>query len=220
MRMDESTLRNTLLDVIESSLEAQLRAVRRLRAEPSIPHSRPLSAQSGDKGMSQVNMACDILASGQPMHVNDLIAAIAKRFGVQVGIRTISRVIAACGLDQQDWSADYRVFSRSPWQQRQLFKPLIEEGCDYFSGLDHINLAGDFTHLAKTGRSIPLRRAFGTENTKASPRPNTIDRTPGMASLPKKKPTASAVGFLNLTIIERLRVPSQFPSRRQPRIRG
>ena len=71
------------------------------------------------------------------------------------GIRTISRVIAACGLDQQDWSADYRVFSRSPWQQRKLFKPLIQEGCDYFSGLDHINLAGDFTHLAKTGRHIP-----------------------------------------------------------------
>ena len=71
------------------------------------------------------------------------------------GIRTISRVIAACGLDQQDWSADYRVFSRSPWEQRKLFKPLIQEGCDYFSGLDHINLAGDFTHLTKTGRHIP-----------------------------------------------------------------
>ena len=84
MRMDESTLRNTLLDVIESSLEAQIRAVRRLRTEPSAPHSRPLSPQGGNKGMSQVNMACDILSPGQPMHVNDIIAAIAKRFGVQM----------------------------------------------------------------------------------------------------------------------------------------
>ena len=30
------------------------------------------------------------------------------------GCRTISRIIAVCGLDPQDWSADYRVFSRSP----------------------------------------------------------------------------------------------------------
>lgn len=71
------------------------------------------------------------------------------------GIRTISRVIAACGLDQQDWSADYRVFSRSPWQPRSLYQPIIAEGIDYFSGRDHITLAGDFTHLPKTGRHIP-----------------------------------------------------------------
>lgn len=44
------------------------------------------------------------------------------------GVRTISRVIAASGLDQQDWSADYRVFSRSPWQQRRLFEVPIREG--------------------------------------------------------------------------------------------
>ncbi len=71
------------------------------------------------------------------------------------GVRTISRVIAACGLDQQDWSADYRVFSRSPWQQRHLFVPLIHEGAGYFSGRDYLSLAGDFTHLPKTGKHIP-----------------------------------------------------------------
>lgn len=71
------------------------------------------------------------------------------------GVRTISRIIAACGLDQQDWSADYRVFSRSPWQPRRLFRPVMEEGLGYFAGRDHITLAGDFTHLPKTGRKIP-----------------------------------------------------------------
>ena len=30
------------------------------------------------------------------------------------GSRTISRIIAACGLDQEDWSADYRVFPAAP----------------------------------------------------------------------------------------------------------
>jgi hypothetical protein len=71
------------------------------------------------------------------------------------GSRTISRIIAACGLDQQDWSADYRVFSRSPWQQRRLFHPLIKQGMPYFTGRDYLNVAGDFTHLPKTGRHIP-----------------------------------------------------------------
>jgi hypothetical protein len=71
------------------------------------------------------------------------------------GCRTISRIIAACGLDQQDWSADYRVFSRSPWQPQRLFEAPIAAGLKYFQGRDHIALAGDFTHLAKTGKHIP-----------------------------------------------------------------
>lgn len=71
------------------------------------------------------------------------------------GCRTISRLIAACGLDQQDWSADYRVFSRSPWQQRHLFSAPIREALCYFSKRDHIAIAGDFTHLQKSGKHIP-----------------------------------------------------------------
>ena len=57
------------------------------------------------------------------------------------GSRTLSRIIAACGLDQEDWSADYRVFSRSPWQQRHLFHPLLEQGTRYFAGRDYLSLA-------------------------------------------------------------------------------
>lgn len=71
------------------------------------------------------------------------------------GCRTISRIIAACGLDQQDWSADYRVFSRSPWQQQRLFEGTIAASLEYFTGRDYISVAGDFTHLAKTGKHIP-----------------------------------------------------------------
>lgn len=70
------------------------------------------------------------------------------------GCRTISRIIAACGLDQQDWSADYRVFSRSPWQQQRLFEVPVAAGLEYFAGRDYISVAGDFTHLAKTGKKI------------------------------------------------------------------
>ena len=71
------------------------------------------------------------------------------------GSRTISRIIAACGLDQQDWSADYRVFSRSPWQQQRLFEVPVAASLEYFTGRDYISVAGDFTHLTKTGKKIP-----------------------------------------------------------------
>jgi hypothetical protein len=71
------------------------------------------------------------------------------------GTRAISRLIAACGLDQRDWSADYRVYSRSPWAQRDLFRTPLAAGLAYFSGHDHISVAGDFTHVPKTGRHIP-----------------------------------------------------------------
>lgn len=71
------------------------------------------------------------------------------------GSRTISRLIAACGLDQRDWSADYRLYSRSRWQQRALFAPVIQEGLRYFSDRDYVAAAGDFTHLPKSGKHIP-----------------------------------------------------------------
>jgi hypothetical protein len=76
------------------------------------------------------------------------------------GCRTISRIIAACGRDQRDWSADYRVFSRSPWQQEQLFQVPITAGLEHFAQRDHIAVAGDFTHLVKTGRRIPNVRCM------------------------------------------------------------
>ena len=82
--MDEN-LRDTLLDVIESSLEAQLRAVRRLRSP--VPGDQKGAASVGKpqkKGMSQVEMAYDILSSGQALHINEILAAISARFRTEV----------------------------------------------------------------------------------------------------------------------------------------
>ena len=74
--MDEKALRDTLLDVIESSLEAQLRAVRRLRSSPQS------SAPTPDKeGMSQLDMAYAILKdSPAPLHISQILDQIASRF--------------------------------------------------------------------------------------------------------------------------------------------
>lgn len=73
-----------------------------------------------------------------------------------LGSRTIARVLAATGREQQPWSNEYRLFSRSPWQPREFFRTIIQEALP-FAGLqkEPIILAGDFTHLPKSGRHIP-----------------------------------------------------------------
>ena len=73
-------LRDTVLSTIEASLEAQLRAIRRLRNQPE-------EAQSTQqrKSMSQVDMAFDILTRARaPLHVSEIIDRIQKHFGVLI----------------------------------------------------------------------------------------------------------------------------------------
>ena len=73
-------LRNTILDVFEASLEAQLRAVRRLRPTPGKPPSAPDSTR-----LSQVDMAYDILKKARsPLHISQILSRIHSAFAVPV----------------------------------------------------------------------------------------------------------------------------------------
>jgi hypothetical protein len=74
-----------------------------------------------------------------------------------LGLRNIARILAAVGRDQFAWSNEYRLFSRSPWLLRDLFLLIIKEALP-FSGpaTEPIVLAGDFTHLPKSGKHIPF----------------------------------------------------------------
>jgi hypothetical protein len=72
--MDETKIKDAVLDAFEVSLEASLKAVRRLR-HPGEPRARP-------KGMSQVDMAYDILLrAGQPLHISEILDRIDKLYG-------------------------------------------------------------------------------------------------------------------------------------------
>lgn len=73
-----------------------------------------------------------------------------------LGSRTIARVLAATGRDQCEWSNEYRLFSRSPWDGRQLFGAIIKQTLAFCPGQGAIALAGDFTHLLKSGKKIPF----------------------------------------------------------------
>ena len=77
--MNDET-KNLILSVFEASLEAQLRAVRRLRqGEPSAVEPRRR------KGRSQVDMAFDILKMARsPLHISVILERIHTQFGVSV----------------------------------------------------------------------------------------------------------------------------------------
>ena len=87
-------LRNLLLDTIETSLDAQLRAVRRLRKPPP-----PTAGATRRTRLSQVDMAYDILRKARtPLHVSELLTRLRASFGVAVDreslVSSLSKKIA------------------------------------------------------------------------------------------------------------------------------
>jgi len=73
-------LKDDILAIFEASLDAQLRAVRRLR-HGQAPVAHPRRKQ----GLSQVDMAFDVLKKTRsPLHVSELLARIRSSFGVSV----------------------------------------------------------------------------------------------------------------------------------------
>jgi hypothetical protein len=71
-------LRQTILETIESALDAQLRAVRKLRrGEPKQPKS-----QAPGASRSQMSIVEDILTeAAQPLHISAIIERAKQRFG-------------------------------------------------------------------------------------------------------------------------------------------
>ena len=73
-------VRNTILATIEASLDAQLRAVRRLRQGERTEAKQPRQSR-----LSQVDMAYDVLKkAGEPLHIADLLDRIQSSFGIRV----------------------------------------------------------------------------------------------------------------------------------------
>ena len=73
-------VKDLILGVVEASLDAQLRAVRRLRRGPPATGVRSVR-----KGRSQVDMAYDVLKKARtPLHISDLLTRIQTTFRVTV----------------------------------------------------------------------------------------------------------------------------------------
>lgn len=71
-----------------------------------------------------------------------------------LGRRTITRILWTLGREQRGWAADYHLFSRAPWNEQDLFVPILKRGLAWCSG-NYIGMAADDTGLRKTGRCIP-----------------------------------------------------------------
>jgi len=71
------------------------------------------------------------------------------------GQRLLSRLISTSGRHDRDWTADYKLFNRSPWQVESLFLPVIQSWTEQDFAQNYLVAAGDFTHLKKSGKHIP-----------------------------------------------------------------
>jgi hypothetical protein len=81
---------------------------------------------------------------------------ITLAFGILCGVgrRTVTRAISFQGNTQKDWSADYKVFSRSPWEARALFHPILEQAIQE-QKLAHIVISTDDTRVWRDGKKVP-----------------------------------------------------------------
>ena len=73
-------LKDSVLSIIEASLDAQLRAVRRLRRSPQDP-----APESPRTRLSQVDMAYDILKKARsPLHIAEILTRIQATYHLSV----------------------------------------------------------------------------------------------------------------------------------------
>jgi len=81
--VEKDEVKAAVLDAIEVSLEAQLKAVRRLRTGPPKP-------RAARKGTSQIQMVHDVLRrSGKPLHVTEIIERVEKVHGIKLDRESI-----------------------------------------------------------------------------------------------------------------------------------
>jgi hypothetical protein len=86
--MDEDKIRQVILDTFEASLDAQLKAVKRLRGETE--REKPVS-----KSMSQVDMVHDILKRVEgELHISEIIERVEKVHGLRLERESIVSALA------------------------------------------------------------------------------------------------------------------------------
>jgi hypothetical protein len=74
--MEKDEIEAAVLHAVEISLEAQLKAVRRLQAGPREP-------RVAHKGTSQIDLVHDVLRrAGKPLHISEIIDRVHKLHGL------------------------------------------------------------------------------------------------------------------------------------------
>lgn len=78
--MKTTEVRELVLDVLEASLELQLRAVRQLRGTEPMPP--PVRVRRALRKQSLVDLSLQVLQDERrPLHISELVGLLLKRFG-------------------------------------------------------------------------------------------------------------------------------------------
>ena len=85
--MNPDPIREIILSTVEACLDAQLRAVRKLRTTSSTDSSTVVTSSEAKskRGRSHLDMAFDILKeAGHPLHISEILERINARFAQQI----------------------------------------------------------------------------------------------------------------------------------------
>ena len=74
------------------------------------------------------------------------------------GRRTLTSALCFLGQQHRDWSAAYRLFSRSRWDPKALFGPVLQQAIPAYCDPRHVPVGLDATHLQRSGKK--LKTAF------------------------------------------------------------
>lgn len=87
--MKDDKIKEAVFEAFETSLEAQLRAMRRLRRGPAAEKPTP------QKRMSQVDMVEDILhKAGHPLHISEIVERVRHVHGLALERESIVSALA------------------------------------------------------------------------------------------------------------------------------
>lgn len=106
----DDPVQRAVLNAFEVALDAQLRAIRRLKS-PEAEHKA-----QGKRSMSQVDMAYNILrAAGKPLHITDILDRIEKTFGQRLDRESIvSSLVKKVQRQDRFVRTDRNVFALKP----------------------------------------------------------------------------------------------------------
>ncbi len=84
-----------------------------------------------------------------------------------MGQHWVTRILSSVGHDTGDWSSNYRLFSRSKWQLRDLFSVIVKKSQEFYSNDLPIVIAGDETKVKRQGCRV--KRAHWTRDAMSPP---------------------------------------------------
>ena len=128
-----------------------------------------------------------------------------------VGRRTVTRALGFLGRTQRDWSADYRFFSRSAWDPKELFEPILEDTLSDYMPQGLIAVALDDTGVPRNGKKIssaswqrdPMSPPFHTNLLWGQRFLQTSLLVPLYRQNPQSSPRALPIGFTECPVVKK-----------------